>query len=165
MSTTAKVEYRDFVPYGYIAIEFCDISFYGDKYYELDNEWQTIKYKKLHEREKQIEDLNKNKVELNNNIKELQDKRNNTKCKFLFFKTQKEKDLDDQIWKLSRNIYSIDLKIDKLNHDKFYSAIDLEAKAEIFLEDHGFILDSSTSHGDRCATTTDIWKLNERKLK
>ncbi len=159
MSTTAKVKYRNYVPFSCFAIEFCNVSFYGDNSCKLNTEWDNIEFRKSHVREGQIEELIKCKTKLNDAINKLHNKKENVKRKFFFFKTQEEKDLENKICVTKLKIYSIDNKIKELNDDKFYGTIELEIKARKFIENHGFVLDSSNSCGEEC-TTTEIWKLN-----
>ncbi|MDD6023618.1 MAG: hypothetical protein PUC06_05165, partial [Oscillospiraceae bacterium] len=41
--TTAKITYRDYVPYGWIALKFCRVEFYGYRAKELERKWDGIK--------------------------------------------------------------------------------------------------------------------------
>jgi hypothetical protein len=159
MQTTAKVEHRDYVPFGYIAIKFCNVSFSGDNAEKLDDEWHAIKFDKCQKIEEQVEVLNCKKNKLAQEMTELCNKRDNVNKVLLFFKSQEEKDLDNKILEIDRKIFSIDQQIEKINDDKFYSATELVNKAERFLNEHGFILDSCSSYGE-CVTKTDIWKIN-----
>lgn len=46
MTTIAKMEYRNYVPYGWIAIEYCNLEFIGYNANELTDKWCEIKYDK-----------------------------------------------------------------------------------------------------------------------
>ncbi len=44
--TTARVKYRTFVPFGWIAVEFCNVDFFGDDAELLNGMWKEIEYEK-----------------------------------------------------------------------------------------------------------------------
>ena len=55
--TTCRIEHRDYVPYGWIAIEFCDVEFMGKNAKQYEREWHDIEFVKLRKREKEIENI------------------------------------------------------------------------------------------------------------
>lgn len=175
--TTCRVEHRDYVPYDYIAVEFCHVKFMGKDSKKYEKEWNNIEFEKYHQREKEIEDIDKELktitkkikmlLELTNDI-EKEIKKMRKKISFfrrLFKSTEEIKNKEKKIEILTNSIgyniiqYSelIDLK-NNLDEDKFYSQSEIMYKIERYLEDNGFRIINSSQSGGKCKTQTDIWQ-------
>lgn len=155
MKTTAIVEYRDHVPYGWFAVEFCDVKFLGPNSDELDDMWHKIEYKKYDEKKLLI---NERKVCKDNLLKQIEKFRSQiNKPWYRFWHNSEEREKLAKIRILEKEIMDCDAEIEELEEDRFYSAIEKVAKAEVFLTEQGFILHSSSSSGDECVTHKDIW--------
>lgn len=157
--TTARVEYRNHVPYGWIAIEFCDIRFFGDKATEFNIKWANIKYEKSRRQQSKIDALlvlKKNyETEKANAAKDLK----HSKDWWRFWNNKYEQGLKCKIKELNQSIKEINLEIQSIQSDKYYEVFTLIRKAEKFLDDNKFVLKSSNSSGSVCITHTDIWEL------
>ena len=70
MTTTAIVKHRDRVPYGWIAIKFCDVEFLGPLEDELNNKWHDIEFKKYRQNKEKIEECETTKEILEDKIKD-----------------------------------------------------------------------------------------------
>lgn len=176
--TTCRVKHRDYVPYGYIAIEFCDVKFMGKNSKKYEREWYAIEFKKLRQREKEIEDINEEVKAITKEIEISLDSKNNIekeikkmRKKLSFFArlfNSDTEEIKDKKNVLKLLIYSIDCKINKYNElivlknnldqDKFYSQSEIMVKIERYLIDNGFRIINSSQSGGECKTQTDIWQ-------
>lgn len=157
--TTARVKYRDYVPYGWIAVEFCDVYFYGDKANELSLRWHAIKYEKYYKQKSKInnllvikEDYEAQKTDIGKDLKQSEDW-------WRFWNNKQERKLKCKIKELNQKISEIDSEIRSIQSDKYFEVSTLIRKAERFLDDNKFVLKSSNSSGTECITHTDIWEL------
>lgn len=159
--TTVKMKYRTYVPYGWIAVEFCDLKFFGENEKIYERAWHKIKFAKYNEKEKQIY-VYKEKIEnINNKIKEIEDKIKNIRSEkwWRFWKTDEQKELEHECFELNKSRHICETNIEKCEKERFYSASELVSKANRFLRENGFVLTSSTKNGDECTTTTDVWEI------
>ena len=157
MKTTAKVKHRDYVPWGWIAIEFCDVSFYGARAKELEEKWRNIEFSKYHEQKPIVERCELEKSVLQEEIKELQKKLKNSKKWYRPWYTKEEKQFICFIDEKNKAIWNLDEKISVAKDNMCYEAATLKRKAEQFLKNNGFVLSNTTAAGNECVTYTDIW--------
>ena len=159
--TTAKIEYRDRVPYGYVALEYCDVTFYGARAREMANKWHATK----NERYLKNKALYKqNKV----SIKKLQESANaimkqvkNAKPFYRFWYTRSEK---KQILKAKGLLWQANtlIKANKELEKKLgFSVRDTYTRVAIHLNQNGFVLTHASSAGEKCITKTEVWTLEE----
>lgn len=157
MKTTAIVEHRDYVPYGWFAIEFCDVKFLGPNSDELDDQWHKIEYKKYDEKKLLINEREVCKDNLLKQIEKFKEKINRPWYRFWY--NSEEKELIKKIEILEEEIAECDAEIEELEDDKFYSATEKVRMAEEFLTEKGFVLHNHSSSGEECVTHKDIWYL------
>lgn len=157
--TTARVKYRNHVPYGWIAVEFCDVRFFGDKATELNLKWENIKCEKSRKQQYKIDNLlvfKKNcEIEKANAARDLKQ----SKDWWRFWNNKYEQGLKCKIKELNQSIKKINLEIQSIQTNKYYDVFTLIHKAEKFLDDNKFVLKSSNAAGSECITYTDIWEL------
>lgn len=156
--TTAKIKYRTYVPYGWIAIEFCYVEFFGDNNTSLEKEWHDIKFKKYREKQPTIDSLNARNIDLKKDEDILRNQINFIHKWWKIFGSKNEKLLWNQVFNIRENMNNINNEIKKHESDLFYSASELKHKTERFLESKGFIFDATSSAGSECVTHTDVWK-------
>lgn len=160
--TTARLKHRDYVPYGWIAIEFCDIEFFGDNSSLYTKKWEDIKYKKYHECKSKIDALSTRRrlIERQRNsiLSELSGLQEE-KPWWKIWKTDYEKELIKKVFRMDSDIEIIEVDIERVKDDQFYDITTLVRKAERMLNENGFILKSSNASGTECITHTDIWEL------
>jgi len=157
MKTTAKIKHRDYVPWGWIAIEFCDVEFYGARAKELEKEWHEIEFAKYHEQKPIAENYKTQKYQLEKEIKDIQKQLKESKKWYRFWYNKDEKNLIHLINEKSTTIKNLEVKIESVESDMFYKASTLLRKVEHFLKNKGFVLTNTTAAGDECVTYTDIW--------
>ena len=157
MKTTAKVKHRDYVPWGWIAIEFCDVSFYGTRAKELEEKWRNVEFFKYHEQKPIVEKCELEKSVIEKEIEELQKKLNTSKKWYRPWYTKEEKQFISSMDEKRKIIITLDEKISVAKDNMFYEAATLKRKAERFLTDNGFVLTNTTATGNECVTYTDIW--------
>ena len=157
MKTTAKVKHRDYVPWGWIAIEFCDVKFYGVRAKELEEKWRDIEFFKYREQKPIVEECELEKSVIEKEIEELQRSLNTSKKWYRPWYTKEEKQFISSINKKRNAIENLDEQIAMAKDNMFYDAATLRRKAEQFLQNNGFALTNTTAAGDRCVTYTDIW--------
>ena len=157
--TTAKVKYRDHVPYGWIAVEFCDIYFYGENADEFKDRWYAIKYEKYHKQKFKIDNLCVSKEECETKKTDMVKDLKQSKDWRRFWDNKYERSLKYKIKELNQKIAKINSEIQSTQSDMYYSVFTLIYKAEHFLDDNKFVLKSSSSSGSECIVHTDIWEL------
>ena len=156
MKNTATVKHRDYVPYGWIALEFCSVDFAGPRANELGEAWRKIEYSKLHDAEAKIKEL-EGHIETFELDKKILKTNAPKKPWYRFWKTKEDKKLDKKIDECDSRIHQLQLQIEKLDKEKFFDSYTLRRKVEKFLEEHGFYLHNTSSSGDECVTHTDIY--------
>jgi hypothetical protein len=139
---TAKIEARLYIPYGWIAIDFCHLEFWGKDTEKYKKGWEQIEYSDYHKYDKKI-------VELNNKIKKIDV--TISKMNWLRKLTKKYKETE-KINILKEQIY-------ELKKLRFKSSYQLLNEADSFLRKNGFILINKTSNGKECEINTYIYKL------
>ena len=156
--TTAKVEYRIYIPYGWIAVEFCNVEFFGYNKNLLKNEWHDIEYKKCKDKKPIINKLKVRRDDLKKHENLIVDEIKSIQKWWKLWKSKDEKSLWNQLFIIRKKMDDIDNKIKMHEESMFYSALVLKRKAEHFLESKGFIFETTSSAGNECVTHTDVWK-------
>lgn len=159
--TTAKVEHRDYVPHGWVAVEFCRVTFYGFHANEMNRKWEDIenqryvKYNSLYEENKvKIQNLHSQVDSIHKQIKE-------SKPFFRFWYTKAEKEMLSEANKLLNQAYELEKENEDVEDKMFFDVYECHRKLEEFLQQNGFVLTSASSSGDECVTETEIWTLEE----
>ena len=158
-TTIATLKYRDHVPHGWIAAEFCSLEVMGVRdsiVNSVDSEWNTVRFEKYDKIKEQITVLEAQKVLLNAEAADLDAKYKSSKKWYRFANTT------EKAWKNSAEmkryeINQIDSQIQALDNDKFFTASELKRKAHDLLVRHGFVLINTSSSGDECVTHTEVW--------
>ena len=176
--TTCRVEHRDYVPYGYIAVEFCHVEFTGKDWKKYEKEWNNIKFKKLHETEKEIKYIDEEletitkEIEILSNAetafkKEIRGIRKKLPILTRIFKGNteeikyKKKVLETLQNTMNCKIIKYNELVDYkniLNKDKFYEQDEIMYKIKKYLKNNGFRIINSSQSGGECVTKTDIWQ-------
>ena len=163
MSTTiATLEYRTFVPSGWIATEFCRLSVMGvsDKEVKtLEDAWHDIEFEKYREKEILINGLEQEKEKLECEIADFERQYKASK-KWYRFANKAEKNMLLEAQNRQVQVHTIENQIQKYKDDRFFSASELKRKAEALLVNKGYILISKSSAGNECVTHTEIWQKN-----
>jgi hypothetical protein len=158
--STAKFKYRDYVPYGWIAIEYCDVEFFGRNADKLNKAWHDIKYEKFHKKDAEIKVLERKMREIKsaNNYNEETLKSLKEEKKWWNFKTTvDEKNFLSKIEENNVLMQDIKNKIEKLEEERYYSVSELKTKAKNFLREKGFLMYDYNSNGDECIDHTEMW--------
>lgn len=159
MSTIAKMEYRTHVPWGWIAIEYCNINFTGDNAKNYANKWHSIEFEKFHKNDCAQQALAEHKKEIE---ADLDDARNaywaNQKW-YRLWRTKEDRELECKIDSLSEKYNEICEEIEKLEKESFYTASQLVDKAHSFLIEYGFKLLSHNTVGSECVNEIEMWTL------
>ena len=156
--TTAQVKHRDYVPWGWIAIEFCDVEFFGERAKELKDKWSDITMARYRKYKGLVEELETKKSDLENEHQRLVKELKSTRRWYRFWYNEKENQLEKQVYNTYSKIQEIDKDIEKYNDMCFYGSIEKRLKLEKFLQEQGLVLDNSNAVGDECITYIDIWK-------
>lgn len=155
----ATIKYRNHVPYGWIANEFCELEIMGVKdsiVQAVNKEWDKVRFEKYDKVKEQIAALEAQKVLLNAEADDLDAKYKSSK-KWYRFANATEKAWKNSAAMKRSEIDQIDSKIQALDDDKFFTASELKRKAHDLLVRHGFVLINTSSAGDECVTHTEIW--------
>lgn len=176
--TTAKVEHRDYVPYGWIAITFCNVEFYGFRAEEMKGKWSDIemeRYKKY----APLYDHNETRIQnLRNQIKAI-DKQKETLInskpskpfyRFWYNKSEKARisEIDKLLDELSKQADKLTTRANKLEEEnemlgkkRFFEVYECLTKIETLLQKNGFVLTHTSSRGEECIVKTEVWTLEE----
>lgn len=155
--TTARVEHREYVPFGWIAVKFCDVDFFGDEAEFFESMWREIEYKKYNQVTLEIKRVQSRIEECRAEIDTIEHKLKQVKRWWRFWKTAEEKELKRKQSMFFQNIQKAKAEKDSLERNMFYKAKELVQKAENFLKENGFILTNVSSNGNECITYTDLW--------
>ena len=158
MTTTAKVEYIDYVPRGYLDIRFCEVNFYGERSEELAQEWFAIKQNRYNFYDSIADGLLAQKELLELNIKEKSEELKNLKPWYRFWHTKKEKMIIEEIESLQININQLNESIVENKHNRFYETPEKHLRLERFLREKGLVLTGVTATGSECVTYIEIWE-------
>ena len=159
--TTAKVEHRDYVPWGWIAIEFCHVKFYGFRADVMRKKWDAIeneryqKYNPIYEaNEIKIKSLRSQSATIYKQVKE-------SKPFYRFSYNEAEKEMLANAHKLSKQAYELDKENEELGPKRFFNVYECHGKIEELLQQNGFVLTHTSSDGEECVTKTEVWTLEE----
>lgn len=156
--TIAKVEFRSCVPCGRVAMEFCYVKFYGLHAKKMRKMWGKIECQRY---EKYNSIFQKNKKEilsLQKKASSIIEKITKSKPFNRFWYKTREKKMLKEINELLTKVSDLEEKNKQL---WFFDAAECHSEIKDFLEENGFVLTSTTSAGDWCNTTTEIWKLEK----
>lgn len=155
--TTAIVTSRLYVPYGWIAIEYCDIDFTGENQKVLSKQWHDIEFSEYDKHDVVVREC---KDDIKTKKEEIEAIRSHTKTSKLKWKIWRYKEYQ----KSKKDIRVLEEEISELKKRKkhhkekrFKSAVKLHSDAMNFLKENGFLLVSSSDSGGECITTTEIW--------
>lgn len=155
--TTARAKHRDYVPFGWIPVEFCKVDFFGDEAESFDSMWREIEYKKYNQVAPEIKRVKSRIAECVAEIDTIERKLEQVKRWWRLWKTAEEKELKQKQSMLFHNIQEAKAEEDSLKSDMFYEAKKIVLKAENFLKENGFVLTNASSNGNECITYTDLW--------
>ena len=142
MATTCKIEYKDYVPYRFMAMHFFITKFYGNNANAYKEEWEKIKYDKY---DRMIKEINAIKIEieaLNNDKTAIWDKIESRKG---FFMRKPSKDEKERLYEIDGKILELTDKMNKKSDNKYYGVDELHRKVCKYLDDNGFRLISCSS--------------------
>lgn len=159
--TTAKVKHRDYVPWGWYALEFCHVNFYGFRADEMYRKWDAIKDKQYAEynsifkqNEIQIKDWRNVANAIRNQVKK-------SKPFYRFWYNKTEKDLLATADKLSSQADELEEKNKEVKIKRFFDVFECRIKIEDLLQQNGFVLTHTSSSGEECVIETEVWTREE----
>ena len=159
--TTAKVEHRDYVPRGWIAIEFCDVDFYGFRAEEMERKWLEIRSRRYDEYNDVFE-YNEAKIKsLRSSATTLREQAKKSKPFYRFWYNASEKNLLSTADNLSRQANELEQKNEEIGNNRFFGVYERHRKIEELLQQNGFVLIMTSSKGEECIVETEIWSLEE----
>lgn len=156
--TTARIKYRDYIPWGWIAIEFCEVEFIGDDAKRFKEEWHNIEYARYDENQPKIDELKLKLEPLKERASKLNDHLYKNRPKWKFWYTKEEKEIKACLAEIESQMMKIQSSIKAIENTNFLSSRELRSRAENYLSKNGFSLKSSNGAGSECITYTDIWE-------
>lgn len=159
--TTAKVEHRDYIPWGWIAIKFCDVEFYGSRAAEMSKKWQKIKSERYEKYDSLCKE-NEMKIEAWRTLaSSIRDNVKNSKPFYRFWYNKSEKDMLATAAKHLSQANELEEENEKVKANRFFETFECRMKIEELLRQNGFILTNASSRGKECITKIEIWTLEE----
>lgn len=148
MKATAKLSYRNNIPFGSPAFPFVHLEFYGPTSVTeiLENEWNTVQENIRQEGNKELEQKVKNVIDLTTSVEYQKLKR----PWYRFWMNEKEKEAQELLFKAK---YKVN------NHSIDYH--ELHLRAVEMLKNKGFVLIYTTTEGKACTTYINIFELNQ----
>lgn len=166
--TTAKVKHRDYVPHGWIAFKFCNVHFYGFRAEEMEEKWRHIEYERyyeyapLYEQNKtQIQNLRSQIDVINAQEKSLIDSIPFYRLWYTEAEKEKISEFNKLLDELSKQADELEKENKEIRDKSFLSVYECHRKIEDLLQQHGFVLTSTSSKGNECVTETEVWTLEE----
>ena len=161
LKTTAKVEHRDRVPYGWIAIEFCDVDFYGFRAEEMKKKWRDIEHKRYVEYNTLYEE-NKAKIQaMENSADAIREVVKESKPFYRFWYNKDEKEMLSKADELLDQADELKKENKKVKKKRFFETYECLRKIEELLQENGFVLTHTASRGEECIVKTEVWTLEE----
>lgn len=159
--TTAKVKHRDYVPWGWIAVEFCHVNFYGFRADEMKRKWDAIENKRYQEYDS-IYKANEIKIQsLRSQADAIYKRVKESRPFYRFWYNKAEKEMLADAQKLSNQAYELEEENEKVKDKRFFGSYECRRKIEALLQQNGFVLTHTSSEGDECVTETEVWTLEE----
>ena len=153
--TSAKVEHRDYIPWGWIAIPFCRVSFSGEKATEMEKKWSDITHARYVEYNSIYEE---NLVRIKNLTSRIEEIENSIhKPWYRFWETAEEKSKQKQIATIRHDIEAIELNNVEVGKKRWFNSYEYRSRLENLLQKNGFYLHDTSSSGEECTTHTEIW--------
>ncbi len=159
--TTAKVTHRDYVPYNWIAIEFCDVEFYGFRAEEMKRKWDNIKSKRYYTYNSLYEEQKAKIQNLRDKSEALYEQIKLSKPFYRFWYNKKEKEMLSEAYNLSNQADKLEKENKKILDKRLFNVYECHTEIEKLLQQNGFALTFTSSRGDECVTDTEIWTLEE----
>jgi hypothetical protein len=153
--TSAILKYRTYIPYDWIAIPFCDLSFTGVESDKMQKKWDQIKMERYEKFIPEVEEIDKEiekvKTELSSTW--------STICKPWYrpWYNKKEKKQLKKIDLLNYRLNCLKEKKEETEDKLFFTAEECKCKAEFLLKENDFYISQTSSSGKECITYTDIW--------
>lgn len=161
LKTTAKVEHRDFVPFGWLAFEFCNVNFYGYRAKEMEKAWEDIRHQRYLKYDSLFKENEIKIQDLRSRVNAIRSKVMESKPFYRLWYNKAEKQKLCVAKKLSDKADELEEKNKKVSQNRFYSVYESHRKIEKLLQDNGFVLTSTSSSGDECVRKVEIWTLEE----
>ena len=153
-TTIAKVKYREYIPYGWSEIDFCDVKFTGSKKIEMSKAWTNIKHARY---EKYNEIYEKNKLEIAELIKKANETYKlikNSRPFYRFWNNREETKKIAQADEMLQKANKLELENEKVGAKRFFTIDESRQKIRQLLTDSDFSL-ISVNVGE------EIWSLEE----
>lgn len=160
--TTARIEYRDYVPTDYIAIKICKIEIYGERDLEMNQKW---KEKVALRRKRYSADIQKNEEKIKECENEQKRIKNFLKTSRPFYRVwwnKEEKEKLKRMEELDEEINGLEGEIKKLKYDMNFNVFEIYQELTDLLKKNGFIFVNLSTSGGKCATKYETWICEEK---
>ena len=153
--TTAKIEHRDHIPWGWIAIPFCRVSFSGTYADEMERKWGKITHTRFEQYDFVVKKKEREILNMEKEIKNIQETIRRPWYRPWYNLVEKQK--LSKISNIRNNIEQKQLEIVEDKKKRFYDSYECRRKIEQLLNENGFYLTHTSSSGEECVTHTEIW--------
>ncbi len=161
--TTAKVQHRDYVPWGWLAIEFCDVDFYGFRAEEMERKWTAIEHKRYEQFNSIYEENEKKSKSMRDKANAIYKQVAESKPFYRFWYNKAEKEMIHEADNLINQAYQLEQENKDVEDKRFFNNYEARSKIEELLQQNGFSLTHTSSSGDECVTETEVWTLEEQE--
>ena len=143
--TTAKVEYRNYVPTDYIAIKFCKVEFYGKREFEMTQKW------------KEKVDLRRKRYGGNNELKRIKSFLKTSRPFYRVWWNKEEKEMLKRTEEITEEIVELEDENKKLKYDVNFNVFEIYQELAELLKKNGFIFTNLITAGRECTTKYETW--------
>lgn len=158
MAVTAEMEYRDYVGMWEIAVEFCDVDFYGDsnEVGKLKKDWHDIEYADYEAYDALAAKSREEAESLAKELEARDKERSELMFPLCFWRYKTYCELAEKRDLVAEKAEKAQKETKKLEDKRFKSVHQLKKEAKDFLSSNGFVPET-VSHNENKNITTEIW--------
>ncbi len=159
--TTAEVRHRNYVPFGYIAFEFCNVYFRGSRAEEMEKKWSEVEGVLYAKHDATIAKNEEKIKRLRSEAERLDSQMRNAKPFFRFWYSKEEEELLSRASRLFEEANELERRNERLSEEGGCSVYETYRAVENLLEENNFVKTQISSTGGECPYEIELWKCEE----
>lgn len=156
-----RMKYRNHVPYGWIAIEFCNAEFFGDEEEcrRMNSKLNDIVFEKYNANIGKVNAVEDELECLKKEIEQLQREMNENSFFFGLFLNSDGRRCSNRLQTCMDRKDQLEVQLKESRSDLFYSTPEKIRRTTNFLISEGFKFQDKVSSGGECRTYEEVWVL------